>query len=584
MPMRPYRNIARIYIIFLLLTGSLLFASCFLLIHLRYDTLIEWIVSTMQKNGLEPFLRNRVFTAAKFVRVQKICFVLLFLIPVAVFALARLEQLAVRAIGYTIQSLLLNTKSLLSVFKSNTRNENWFFFGLLAAICARSLWYILHWDLQYDEMWSYNYFTAQPSYYSFFMCSNYPLYEILTGFFKWLPFPMRINLRLPVLIAGLLTCLVIYACVRSCFKSHLLAIAAVTGFAFFPVATSFMLYGRGVMLEIFFASSAIFSLAFWLREQQRNDRLVIFAIANIGGMYSMPTHFYLWILLMIIAAATARPSGKAMKRFLIANAIVVIGVLCCYAPILLGSGVSFFLDAAGNRASFPAAIAGMLPYLRRMSVFICGSGLGIYGMILTSIFLLYERKNPGSDYFLWVIIGICLLPPACYLIQGFLIPERAFGYVGLAIPLWIVLALDRAGSRFPVKSRYWAIALLAITGILVSHYHENINWSRDPDQKAIEISEILLKNHVGTCYDNSRADLFTYNYPAVEYYYRLEHKTIRFTVGSPNSIRYKPFSLSDQYDCIVLPESENGVELLKDYRLVYVAPRYHYKIWVSRRI
>src|SRR5947209_1460769 len=59
----------------------------------------------------------------------------------------------------------------------------------------------------YDEMWSYNYYTDHPFYYSFFTYNNYPLFELSTHLFKGLPLPMKVNLRLSPLMAGICACI-----------------------------------------------------------------------------------------------------------------------------------------------------------------------------------------------------------------------------------------------------------------------------------------------------------------------------------------------------------------------------------------
>ena len=89
-------------------------------------------------------------------------------------------------------------------FRLQSRKEKIIFCLVLSAITCRSIFYILNRDLQYDEMWSYNYYTSTPFYFNFFMYNNYPLYELTTHFFHWLPFPQKINMRLPVLITGML--------------------------------------------------------------------------------------------------------------------------------------------------------------------------------------------------------------------------------------------------------------------------------------------------------------------------------------------------------------------------------------------
>src|SRR5205085_2637691 len=109
-----------------------------------------------------------------------------------------------------------------------------------------------------------------------------------------------INLRLPVLIAGLMSCLVVYACLKAYSKNHVAALGGMVVFACMPVTTFYMLYARGVMFALFFAIVSLFSILFWLRNQQQTAYLVVYAIASAAGVYSMPTNVYLCALLFIL--------------------------------------------------------------------------------------------------------------------------------------------------------------------------------------------------------------------------------------------------------------------------------------------
>jgi hypothetical protein len=584
MAMASLRKTDIIYISFVLLTASLLLAFAIFFLQFKYDSLISWTVSVFHKNGLESFLRAQAFPFQKFRFLQKFCYAMLIFIPVGVFILLNYKNKIGGWLRFTLQSIFLNLCSLIAVYQSNSKTENRILGITMILIAGRSLFYITHWDLQYDEMWSYNYFTAQPFYYTFFMYNNYPLYELSTALFKALPFAMKINLRLPSLLSGLITCLILYGCLKAYFRNTFSAFAGLVCFAFFPIVNCYMLYGRGVMPEILFASISFFSILFWIREPERTDRLVIFSLATIGGLFAMPTHIYYWLLLIALTGII-NPDKKQLINFWYANAAAAIGCALCYLPMALGSGFHFITDLLKQRDSV-GIILGHLPIdIGRVSFFIFGTQYGIYFTMAIAIFLVVTCKNKKLMRFpVWFVLGLLILPFMSLLVQRFYIPPRAFGFISLILPILAAVLFHKFNYRISKTSFSVINVCLGIAGLLISHFHDSINWSKISDRKAKEVSEILLENNVVSCYDNSGLSAFPYNYPAVEYYYRQEHKNILFTLNTTGSIRYKPFVFSDHYDCIIAGIAKPDSEMLDKYRLVYRDTAGKFQIFVLKRV
>ena len=477
----------------------------------------------------------------------------------------------------------LNARSLFGIFRNSTKAEKRLLITVMLILIVRSVYYILNWDLQYDEMWSYNYFTSRPSYLTFFMYNNYPLYELSTAIFKWLPFEMKINLRLPVLIAGLITCLILYACLKAYFNSQRVAMAGMIGFAFSPIVNCYMLYGRGVMLEILFAIISFFSIAFWIRKPQRTDFLVIYSMATIGGFYAMPTHLYFWILLSVITMGTI--SGKKQSRyFFFANLTSIAGAFLCYLPIALGSGFSFITQIFQQRETYAFLFRSLPRYSGGVSVFLTGSPYLILLILILCIYLMATTKEKILRFALRLMIGLCFLPVMLTLIQQFYIPPRAVGYISLILPLLIGVLMYRFATKIRGAAYLSILAVLLTGGLLISHFHNSINWSRKADEESKIISQLLIQNHVQTCYDNSPGSPFEYFYPGIEYYYGQQNRNIQLQVHSTRSIRFKPFHIEDHYDCIVVNPDFRDPELNLRYNLLYQDKSGRYQIFVLKSV
>ena len=94
------------------------------------------------------------------------------------------------------------------------------------------------------------------------------------------------------------------------------------------------------------------------------------------------------------------------------------------------------------------------------------------------------------------------------------------------------------------------------------------------------ISKLLIENHVTNCYDNAPSTHFFYYYPALEYYFGKKQMNIDLYTAAQKSLRYKPFSSADNYDCIVDSISTNNY--LNRYETIYTNPDERFKILVRK--
>ena len=570
-----------IYTLIIFITASIAFLSCCLILFINYDNLINWIADILERQDIKNLLKDKLFTQRKFKSIQQTCYIIIVVIPILVTILFKFRNKILSIISFVLKSLSFALKSILAVYRNNTKPNNIAILCLLFIVAAKSLYYIITWDLQYDEMWCYNYFTAQPLYFSFFTYSNYPLYEISTWFFKWLPLPMKINLRLPVLITGLAACLILYACLKKYFNSHFTALAGTGLFAFMPVTTFYMLYGRGVIFELLFAITALFSMLFWFRYITQSKYLVIYIFSNVLGLYSMPTHIYFWLLLQILGIIFCYAYyNKNLKKFLLGGFAIIALAATLYVPVLIGSGISFVVNATEKKLNWQSTVNYVPYFFKKISLFFTGSEYGSVIIIFgCTILLLAAKKTRHFVIVIMLSIALFFLPSILFIFQRFFIPERAFAFIGLAIPLIGSVLMQYILSY----NKYFALFLISVVCLseaLISHYHNFLNWSRQSDKEAIELSNLFLSNHISTCYDKSVGSNFFYYYPAIEYYYRIAGKKISFTLAAQNSIRYKPLFAVDNYDCIVYNFTDKYDARFSNYKLLYKDSLQNFKILI----
>jgi hypothetical protein len=577
---RVSRKISAIYTGFLFAISISIFIVLITVLLLHYEGLIHWIIQKLRKPELEVLLRNRVFTPAKFRIVQNISLAGLIALPLLVFVFIKMKNRLLERIFFLLQIFRGAFSSWNKVFASQSRLEKISFYTALLLIAVRSIFYILTRDLQYDEMWSYNYYTASPFYFSFLMYNNYPLYEIATHLFNWLPFSGKINIRLPVFIAGLGACSVLYFYLLKFFKNPFPALAAMILFAFLPPVTSYMFYGRGVMFEVFFAIIALFSLLQWLDAPDRNDQFLFFIFANILGVYSMPGHIYFWICLDVFAWIYGARKKHFIGKLALANLAILLGIFICYLPVLAGSGISFLTDAL-KPALTSKAVWNVLPaWLGNFSYFVTGFPLGLSVVLVLGLAMIII---PGSfSSFQKPILFsclLCILPAIINLLQRMNSHFRVLTFIELAPVLMLAIILQVFGSSLNKKIQYAFCLLLGISGSIICERNTILNWSRNQDRHVKELSAVFIKKDIRTCYDNSQGSQFSYYYPGLEYYYRQAGKSIRLTPGNPRSLRYKPWSAEDHYDCLVNPVDSLPVVQPENYKSIYRLPEEKFEVF-----
>ncbi|HVY76192.1 MAG TPA: hypothetical protein VG890_15285, partial [Puia sp.] len=276
--------------------------------------------------------------------------------------------------------------------------------------------------------------------------------------------------------------------------------------------------------------------------------------AQVLGLYSMPTHIYFCICLFVLFFFQFRKVNKSTGKFIAANVLLILGGALCYLPVLLGSGISFLTNNLTRTLTVTESWLTIPLVCLQSADFVSGSKYGLIAVAIGCVILLLVNKRglhrfpPGPVYLSLLLVA---LPPVQLLTQGFWVPDRAVSFICLSIPLTVSMLVYRFVKRpGPLGSIALAGCSLFFT-VRISETHGSFVWSRTRDRHVKELSSLFLKSGITNCYDSSAGSIFFYYYPGIEYYYRQAGKQIRLATNDTNSLRYKPFSGSDHYDCIV---------------------------------
>ena len=557
------------------------------LLQLDYDRLIAAVTAHVHKNGLEQKIRSELFTRRRFNAIQKSGWLLLLVAPLSAWWFLQYRAAFIKTGSLVITSLRQLWHSFTGVFKNNSVAQNRSFLLLMLLIILFFTYRMISAFLSYDEMWSYNYYTANPFYYSFFTYSSYPLFETTTHFFKWLPLPMKVNLRLSPLLFGLSACVLLYACARKYFNSHLIAMAALTAFACTPLVVVFMASARGVVHELLFAIAGLFSLLFWLRNPEKKY-LLAYGIAGVLGLYSMTTHILFLFILSLAGSTVLLKKDKAVLPawFKIHLLIAVIFSLL-YAPIMFTTGTAVFGSVIKSTPGFQRLVL-LLPGVMRTVIMgytgFSSISVTIFFMLTITVLLLHKRWIKERQL---IIILAAILPLSAvvyYLITGFPFAGRSLAFGALFITLLSCLLAEllqpwleqQVGWYKPVSYGF----VMAVFS-LAAYFYFPVNKK---DAQVVTVAKIFLDNNIASCYDNASYSAgFFYYYPGIEYHYRLQQKAIAFTLPQRNSMRYKPLQPEDRYDCIVYNTGTTDSSRLGGYHTLYRDPAGGFVIWLHNQ-
>lgn len=560
------------------------------ILRLEYDSLIAAVVAALHKNGLEEKLRNQVFTRNRFILLQRISWLVFILAPFCFWLAVRYKVLITGYCKFVVSSVWQSLKFIRRGFQNNTPLQNRWVYTLMAIIAIFFIFRIITSFLNYDEMWSYNYYTASPFYYSFFTYSSYPLFELTTHFFKWLPFSMKINLRLSSFLFGMASCFVLYACLRKYFRSHFIAMAGLAAFAFVPFTIVYSSVARGPVHELFFAIAGLFSFLFWLENTQRKKYLVMYVLAAVLGVYSLSTHILFLLFLLGIGMATLIKTNRpAVVLFFKTNLLIIAGIFILYAPLFLTTGFSVFESLVKSKTSYYNTII-MLPLVIKniLAAYISGYiAVNMIALAAAILILLYvKNKLPANQQLIFKII--VWMPVAViffYLITSLPYPGRSVAFCLLDIPLVTCFFAQAAMPWFNKNSiRKKGIAISAIGLALFTNGYFYLP-AFTIDKNVAIVSSLLIEKKITSCYDNSSYSThFFYYYPGIEYYYRQENKNIELTLSAKNSMRYKPLLESDVYDCIVYDFGAADSTRVHTFHELYRDPTGKFKIYIRNTI
>ncbi len=441
--------------------------------------------------------------------------------------------------------------------------ERWVVGLLTIAFLVRIAFQNYQYELQYDEAWTYNHFVSKGVLVSLISPNNnHIFYTLWASLLEYTGLPGKYVMRLPVVITGALLGLTFYGVVRQWFGAKLAFFATALLWSS-PAVVFYSMYGRGYIFQLFWGWVALVAMLKIIENNANTKKYywTIWVIAHVLGLYSVPTHLYLWVALsgvLLLAICTEKVSS--FWYWLRANLWITLLSSLLFLPLLLTNGMTALWQAASG-----VTVSGesFWNYKNRVADWLLvGGGRGtivypFYGVLflasMAGLGYYYQQKNKQLFYLSLTTVVLLLLPTLVGAVVGTQTPYRAWCFVAvfivLLLPLWGNILLEHQWGKYGVT----AISISAVVcSLWRSEVHYFTHWSQQLDRTAPEVAAVLLEHQVDTCYFFSN-----YDKPLLQYYYLQAGKSLTAPMVFVASKDYAPFEQANQRYQAVLWDKED---------------------------
>ncbi len=549
-----------IYLFGLLFLGLI---SCTAIITnvLNYNHVIDFILNEINRKDLYVIITQNFFPESKFILVRKISIGLSLFSFVGLFYCVKRKNTLLNLLEAVVKKLKSHFYNFIYEVINNSPSINKLLIISLTAISARSVFYALDFDIQFDEAWNYNYFLHNNILYSFFGYNNYPLHNVVTWFFlKVLP-DNTFTIRIPSILVGVLCCIIVFVIIKKLIKNEWIALGSMLVFSSLPFVIEYMLRSRGVIFELFYTIIVFYFLVTYLSEKLTFKRMFFLSFLNALGTFSMLSHAY-FILFSSMGLLLALLYEKRKKelKFVFVYAFLSIGFsLFLLLPMILGTGILLGMNAGISQSNFLT-----LHYTNSFecySTFLFGYRYFIIGYIIVFLLLIFTKDKQIKRIALFnlcFVVAVFLIP----LFTKTIPPERTMGML-------TILPITLIPCCFTILKQHWLLLLSFLYCLFLNCFIFAISdffWSKKLDNYVLAVSKQLIAHRIHTI--TSKTDIFNYFIPGVTYNYFLQNQKIEIISSNINSTRYQPQQTN--FECVVTnikDTTKYGILIYEDYEI-----------------
>ncbi len=319
--------------------------------------------------------------------------------------------------------------------------------------------------LNYDEWWSYRFFSGQ-SYWAtlswYPMPNNHVLYNLASGFFNRFPFDAEVAVRLPSLIASVITTYYFFKLCKHCFNNTLSLILLVFVITSYPMII-YSFQARGYSFVNLFCILLMYASAKLFENYKSKKYRTVFILSVFGGMMSIPSFVYV-ILPVIVVLSVYLLKQKRSAEFLLFVKDGLISVLLAvlgYSFILGFNSSGNLLNPNGGSTKFSLTDTGAFDqianHLKAIGSFLLFNENYIFTLsvlILVSA-VIYIYRARGISRYSGVLSLAMFFSPLFILILHRVIPfQRTWLYLIFPVTLCFGFIIKNAQDLFQQKFRF----------------------------------------------------------------------------------------------------------------------------------
>lgn len=424
---------------------------------------------------------------------------------------------------------------------------------------ATRLYMLLTVPLERDESMSYYYFIkpgplVATTYYPY--PNNHPLYSLWAWLFSGLPLPVVWKIRLPALVMGWVAIWLAFRVYTMVLRRRVLAILCVAMLiSLFPFGR-FSVYGRGYLLQL---AIALLLLLFYLRALRRNEAPPWFwvALLHVFGFYTLPTFLYFSaICLPFMGWLFWQRKLVSLQTYLLHALAIGAMVVLLYLPFIITCGGWQAFKAVVYSGYSPEPVWSLAESLaqgkRGWNIFLLRprEELTAYGVLVAATLgLLALGRRRGQWLTTAMAITLLWLPMLAHLWQRHYIPERAFSFAIILLPLGLVGIgwFWQSGKLRLIL----AAAMALVFSLNYSRYFLAPNYpfgqERTLDASAAIFAQTLLNSGADTIYLHDG-----WYRPVIEMYFHEAGRPLTVYTNSTGSPNYRVYKAADHYDAVII--------------------------------
>jgi hypothetical protein len=433
-----------------------------------------------------------------------------------------------------------------------------------------NLFLIKYYPVYIDEASTYNDFTSKGFFTSITQYpapNNHVLFSVISNLFNYLPLEPLVKLRLPNLLIGLASSVIMYLLLRKNFN-HKVAVLPHLIFSFSYTVTFYSVFARGYMLIIFFTLVCYWSIERFQEKEYNKKYLWIYSISSILGFYTIPVFLFVSASFGCYLLYLFYSQKNILKQLALYHFFIAIVTIVLYSPIIYYNG----LDAIINN-EFTKKLN-----FKEVFVYVLNHGYDIYDKLIgirsryfiiafmLTLLLLYKISSDYKVRSMLLFSMLFFVLPLLFMLFQKVIPGiRTWSYLIIPLTLGIAVVLSYLLSKKNVNiNSIYAIGILVIITQVYIFKKSHPFAALQNDYDSSLLSQAILKNKYKQIYFEIDNDSF--EYVNFNYFVLSQNKNVKLSCLPQTKLIEQTFT---NYDCMVL-YTDNMKGLMKNkFHIVY---------------